>query len=152
MIVGSIYALLASIINLTILGNLLGSGIPIQLAVVGATLGWLYQQPRFAWTVMIVSGILYDTLATTRYGLYIILFVILGMVIEQLIHHRTRFGTNPTLFITSAVAGIAIFATTLVGSGLTTVTIIVALAAAAVLTGSTTVLFGWILRRYEHHD
>jgi|GEM_PF-5816449 len=149
MIIGLIYAALASIINLTILGNLLGSGIPIQLAVVGATVGWLYGQTRFAWTVMLVSGLLYDTLATTRFGLYIALFAAMGAVIDQAMLRRARYGTGVTIFVAAALTGTTIFTTTLIGSGITVRAMIWAMLTSALLTGGAAVLIARIAQRYE---
>lgn len=149
MIIGVLYAIFASIINLTILGNLLGSGIPIQLAVVGAAIGWLYGQPRFAWAVMITSGLLYDTLATTRFGLYLVLFLAMGTLIEQAVVRRARYGTGPTLFAITALTGTIIFTTTLTGAGITRHEMIWVMLTSALLTGGVTVLSSRVIQRYE---
>lgn len=149
MIVGVVYALIASVINLTVLGNLLGSGIPIQLTVVGATVGWLYGQKRFAWTAMLVSGMIYDTLATTRFGIYILLFALAGVIIEQAITSRARYGTGATLFLSAALTGTLIYISTLVGAGIAVTTMMWALFTSALLTGGTTVLAARIIQRYE---
>ena len=148
MIIGIVYALIAATINLTILGNLLGSGFPIQLAVVGVATGWLYKQSRFAWTVMVTTGILYDALATTRFGLYTLLFIILGAVLEFANDHRTRFGTRTTLFTTTAICGAIVYIGTLVGSGLAFIPAAASTILAALLTGFVTLGTVWILKRY----
>ncbi len=148
MIIGLLYALIAATINLTILGNLLGSGLPIQLAIVGAATGWLYKQPRFSWTVLVVTGILYDSLATTRFGLYTLLFIILGATLEFAIDHRTRFGTRTTIFSVTAVCGAIVYVSTLIGSGLPFFPSVASTILAALLTGFTTLGAIWMLKRY----
>lgn len=148
MIIGLLYALIATTINLTILGNLLGSGLPIQLAIVGATTGWLYKQPWFSWTIIVVTGILYDSLATTRFGFYTLLFIILGTVLEFAVDHRTRFGTRTTLFSAAAVCGAIVYVSTLIGSGLSLLPAVASTVLAALLTGFTTLGAVWMLKKY----
>lgn len=103
MILGIIYAIIATVTNITVLSTLIGGGLPLQLSVVGAFLGWLYESPRFAWAVILTTGLLFDLLSSARFGFFTAFFVIAGLIIEPILTHPAHFGLRPTIFFMAAL-------------------------------------------------